>query len=143
MPIGTLSAEQEADLRQGKQYPVGKQGTVSLRLDTVTSVPVIGLSGKIMGGEAVTAIEALTEYLDSIPGYVIFNMHGLEYVSSTTLGFIARLALERHENGHDIFICNMGERVVWLLSVLDMNDFFQVRDTVEDAVSDALIRGTR
>lgn len=139
MSVGSLSPEEEAILRQGKTYAESEQGRVCIHLDCVTSVPVITLEGRLYGSDAEIATKGAREDLAKIPGYVILDMPNLEYMSSTMLGFIAQLALERHEGNHDIFLCSMGPRVRSMLRVLDMEDFFHIRSSLEEAVSDALI----
>ncbi|MBN2713519.1 MAG: STAS domain-containing protein, partial [Planctomycetes bacterium] len=123
MGVGELSEQEEAALWTGRKYMIGEQGYVKIELHPVTSIPVITFSGKIMGNTAGMAIEKVRCYVTKVPGYVIFDVGECDYISSTTLGFIASLALERHESGYDIFVTSMTEKMRWLLSVLDMDDF--------------------
>ncbi len=140
MAIGTLTAAEEQELRAGLIWDLAGQGEIQLGLHPVTSVPVVGFRGRILGEAAGRAIEAAADLLDRVPGYVILDMAACEYMSSSTLGFVARLALERHEGGQDIFVAGVNPKVRWLLSIMDLNDFFHQRATVEEAASDILIR---
>lgn len=141
MGVGKLNEQEEATLWNGRKYLIGDRGYMKLELHKVTSIPVLSISGKIMGNTAAMAIEKIDAYLEKVPGYLIIDMDGCEYMSSTTLGFLARLAFDRHESGHDVFLVSVGEKVSWMLSIMDMDDFFQVRDSVEEAATEALVRG--
>lgn len=69
-------------------------------------------------------------------GYInlIFDCKSLSYVSSTGIGVFSALLKNIKLQSGDIIIVNMPEKVSEVFQLLGFSQFFQFRDTVEDAV---------
>lgn len=66
---------------------------------------------------------------------IIFNCSNLNYVSSTGIGsFTAFLKLVKPKNG-DIVLLNIQPKVYEVFQLLGFSQFFNIKETIEDAVN--------
>lgn len=59
--------------------------------------------------------------------YIIIDMKKLEFISSAGVGSILGSAEVLREMGGDIILCNASENIMYVLSVLDLTEYFTIR----------------
>lgn len=134
-----LSREEAQQLRAGVTHDVPPRGTIRVQLDPVSHVPIIALIGQVTGPEARQIMDGVHEKMSRIRGSLIIDLAACEYLPSEMIGFLTKFAFERHEAGQRLFLCAVPRRIEVTLALLNMDDFFHRRDSVEDAVAAAVI----
>ena len=64
---------------------------------------------------------------------VIIDMGQLEFLSSAGVGSILGTVGRAREMGGDIILCNLSDRVLHILEVLDLCDYLTIRENEEAA----------
>ncbi len=78
-------------------------------------------------------VEAITDLQDRKYKFIIMDFSELEFLSSAGVGSILGTIEISRELGGDIIICNASEKILHILEVLDLLDYFTIRDKLEDA----------
>ena len=60
--------------------------------------------------------------------YIIVDMTNLKFLSSAGVGAILGAVGRARETGGDIILCNLSERIVHILSILDLCGYLTVKE---------------
>ncbi len=66
---------------------------------------------------------------------LIFNCSGLNYVSSTGIGSFTSFLKTVKPRGGDVVLINIQPKVYEVFQLLGFSQFFNIRDTIEEAIS--------
>lgn len=72
--------------------------------------------------------------------YAIIDMKELEFLSSAGVGSILGVLGGFRDAGGDIVLCNVGERILHILEILDLRDFLTIEQNEESAKNYCLTR---
>lgn len=133
-----MTEEEINSLVAGVTYSLEETGAICLSLHPVTRIPIIQYQGYCAGIEARHALEDIQKKLADIKGNLIIDLEECEYLPSEMIGFITKFAFERHEARQKLFLCAVPRKVAVTLALLDMDDFFHMRQKVEDAVAESI-----
>jgi anti-anti-sigma factor len=65
--------------------------------------------------------------------YLILDMDGLEFLSSAGVGSILGSLGKTRDSGGDIILCNVPEKILHILKILDLCDYLTIKQTREEA----------
>lgn len=78
-------------------------------------------------------VQKISELQNSGYKFILLDFSNLEFLSSAGVGSILGTIEISREQGGNIIICNPSEKIMHILEVLDLIDFFTIINTVEDA----------
>jgi len=78
-------------------------------------------------------VETITDLQTNSYKFILLDFSDLEFLSSAGVGSILGTIEISREMGGDIIICNASEKIMHVLEILDLLDFFTLRKTIEDA----------
>lgn len=86
----------------------------------------------------------MTEVMSSLHDdgykYIIVDMTSLEFLSSAGVGSILGAVGRSRAAGGDIILCNLSERILHILSILDLCDYLTIREDEEAARESCSVR---
>ena len=101
-----------------------------LRDDTVLLNP-----GRMLdNSNAHEMVREITTLFSSGFKYVIIDMCNLEFLSSAGVGSILGTVEDFREAGGDLILCNLSSTILHVLEVLDLDEYFTIKDDREEAV---------
>ena len=78
-------------------------------------------------------VEAITELQNNGCKFILLDFSDLEFLSSAGVGSIlGTIEISREMEG-DIIICNASTKIMHILELLDLVDYFTIKRTVEEA----------
>lgn len=78
-------------------------------------------------------VQTIMELQNSGYKFILLDFSDLVFFSSAGVGSILGTIEISRELGGDIIICNASDKIMHILEVLDLIDFFTIIKTVEDA----------
>ena len=97
---------------------------------------VLELSGRLDTSNYESFSEELFMKLEEGEKYIVMDMEGLEYISSSGLRvFLAALKKMRAENG-DIALCCMNDKINEVFNISGFSSLFKVYVSLNDAVAE-------
>jgi len=88
---------------------------------------VIYTSKSLDNSNAHEMTAALSEAQEAGYRYIIIDMRELEFLSSAGVGSILGVLGRSREDGGDIILCNVRDRILHILGVLDLCDFLTIK----------------
>jgi anti-sigma B factor antagonist len=73
--------------------------------------------------------------------YLILDMNGLEFLSSAGVGSILGSLGKTRDSGGDIILCNVPEKILHVLKILDLCDYLTIRQSREEARDLCAVKG--
>lgn len=102
----------------------------------VNGVVVLELSGKIMGGPDATLLnDKLHELIESGKTKVIADLEKVNWMNSSGLGILIGGLTTMRNNGGDLKLANITDRIQSLLMITKLLTVFETFDTVDKAVA--------
>ena len=78
-------------------------------------------------------VETITELQNNGHKFILLDFSELEFLSSAGVGSIlGTIEISREMEG-DIIICNASSKIMHILELLDLVDYFTIKGTVEEA----------
>jgi len=78
-------------------------------------------------------VETITELQNNGYKFILLDFSDLEFLSSAGVGSIlGTIEISREMEG-DIIICNASSKIMHILELLDLVDYFTIKGTVEEA----------
>lgn len=100
------------------------------------AVAILDFSGKIMGGpDAGLLNDKLHELIDNNQVRVVADLGNVDWMNSSGLGILIQGLNTMRNNGGDIKLANVTERIKSLLMITKLTRIFEIFDTVDDAVA--------
>ncbi|WP_407398323.1 STAS domain-containing protein [Treponema sp.] len=105
------------------------------KIDGIDNAVLVILNGYIDTYNSVYFQKQVNKIVGAGLVNIIFNCSNLNYVSSTGIGsFTAFLKLVKPKNG-DIVLLNIQPKVYEVFQLLGFSQFFNIKETIEDAVA--------
>ena len=102
----------------------------------VDGIVVLELSGKIMGGPDATLLnDKLHELIETQKTNVIANLAKVNWMNSSGLGILIGGLTTMRNNGGDLRLANVTDRIKSLLMITKLITVFKSYDTLEEAIS--------
>lgn len=101
----------------------------------VDEVLVLEPKGKIMGGPDATLLhDKLHDYIDQNKKKVIIDLSKVEWMNSTGLGILISGLTTMRNNGGELKLAGITEKIQSLLTITKLITVFENYDTVEQAI---------
>lgn len=104
------------------------------RVDDIEGALVLYLSGYIDTYNSNFFQKRISRAVDAGYNKLIFNCGGLTYVSSTGIGSFTAFLKAVKPRGGDIVLLEIQPRVYEVFQLLGFSQFFNIRDTLDDAI---------
>lgn len=102
----------------------------------VGDVVVLELAGKIMGGPDASLLnDKLHDLLDKGKTKVVAELAGVSWMNSSGLGILIGGLTTMRNNGGDLKLANVTDRIQSLLMITKLLTVFDAHDTLEKAVA--------
>jgi len=102
----------------------------------VNGIIVLDLSGKIMGGPDATLLnDKLHELIETQKTKVVANLAKVNWMNSSGLGILISGLTTMRNNGGDLRLANVTERIKSLLMITKLITVFSTYDSLEEAIS--------
>jgi anti-sigma B factor antagonist len=99
-------------------------------------VMVLEPKGKIMGGPDATALhDQLHEFIDQNKKKVVIDLAKVDWMNSTGLGILISGLTTLRNNGGELKLANVTEKIQSLLTITKLITVFECYDSVEDSVA--------
>lgn len=99
--------------------------------------PSILVKGKVVGTYASSLLENVSKKLEEPPGHLIVDLTQCQFLSSIALGFLAVVASQRLETGHNVFLVAPNTMVKNIIRLMGFEQVFVRCDTLEEALARA------
>ena len=99
-------------------------------------VAVLSLDGDVLGGPDGSALhDALAAARGDGPLQAIVDLSGVRFMNSSGLGMLVGALTSARNTGGDLRLADVGDRVLAILQVTQLDGVFQRFDSVDDAVA--------
>jgi anti-sigma B factor antagonist len=96
---------------------------------------VLEPKGKIMGGPDATMLhERLHDYIEQGKKKVVIDLAQVDWMNSTGLGILISGLTTLRNNGGELKLANVTDKIQSLLTITKLVTVFEAFDSVEDAV---------
>ncbi|NIV93005.1 anti-sigma factor antagonist [candidate division KSB1 bacterium] len=101
----------------------------------VNNVMVLELSGKIMGGPDATLLnDKLHEFIEQGKSNIVADLGKVNWMNSSGLGILIGALTTMRNNGGDLKLVNIPDRIQSLLMITKLLTVFESFDTIEQAI---------
>ncbi|MEI0476488.1 STAS domain-containing protein [Brachyspira pulli] len=108
---------------------------MSLNIEDKGTVKVVSLVGKLDVNLSVSIEAELEQLVESGSHYLILELSGIEYLSSSGIRvFISIMRKIKDKNGRLVLAC-VPDIIKKILKTVELEDLFEVYDSVDDAVA--------
>jgi len=109
---------------------------MKLTSQKIEDVMVLEPKGKIMGGPDATLLhDQLHEFIDQNMKKVVIDLAKVDWMNSTGLGILISGLTTLRNNGGELKLANVTEKIQSLLTITKLITVFECFDSVEDAVA--------
>ncbi len=107
-----------------------------LRLDSrsVGDVMVVQCTGRIVAGAEVHSLQSLLEKVWPRHHQVVLQLERVEFLDSSGLGALVRMASTARANGYDLKLCALPQQVRKTLEVTNLLSLFKTYDSEAEAI---------
>ena len=99
-------------------------------------VVILELSGKIMGGPDATLLnDKLHELIESEKKHIVADLQNVNWMNSSGLGILIGGLTTMRNNGGDLKLANITERIQSLLMITNLLTVFESHDTLDKAIA--------
>jgi anti-sigma B factor antagonist len=104
--------------------------------ENINNIVVIHLEGNVMGGpEAVKVNEEINQLLDNKKEKLIIDLSKVNRMNSSGLGILINALTTFKQNGGELKLANLTDRVKGLLAITKLNTIFETYDNVDSAIN--------
>ena len=108
---------------------------MEINQENINNVVVIRLEGNVMGGpEAVKVNEVINQLLDDDEKKLVIDLGKVNRMNSSGLGILINALTTFKQNGGELKLANLTDRVKGLLTITKLNTIFESYDTVDAAI---------
>lgn len=101
-----------------------------------SGVIILEPKGKIMGGPDATLLhDQLHEYIGQNKKKIVIDLSKVEWMNSTGLGILISGLTTLRNNGGELKLARVTEKIESLLTITKLITVFESFDTVEDAIT--------
>lgn len=95
---------------------------------------VVSLQGNLIGKEqTIGFFEELENEINEGAENIIIDLAEMQYLNSTGLSIFIRILTMVRNNGGDVVVVNVPEKINKLLVITKLNSVFNIKDNVENA----------
>ena len=99
------------------------------------SIVIIVLDGEMVGGpDATVLIEKLHDLIDSGKNRIVVDLAKVDWMNSSGLGILIGGLTTMRNNGGDLKLASITERIQSLLMITKLLTVFESYDTIEKAI---------
>jgi anti-sigma B factor antagonist len=96
---------------------------------------IVEVSGRLENGDSCLQLRELAKRLTSEGGrYFVLNMADISYIDSAGLGLLLSIYATIRNQGGDLKLLNVGQRVMELLRMMRLDSVFQLYEDEETAI---------
>jgi len=99
-------------------------------------ISVFEPEGRIDTESANKMDEALQAAISAGKAKMVMDMSKVTYISSAGLRILASVQMKNRENGGDLKMAGLNERVMRVFRIIGFDMFFSIHDTVEKAIAE-------
>lgn len=109
------------------------------KIKTKDNIWILTLKGRFISeSDAYMLINQLDELIDNEEINFIFNLEGLEYINSSGLNALIHSLTVSRNNGGEVVLCKMPQKIKDLLIATKLNSIFTVKES--EALAKAHLR---
>lgn len=109
---------------------------MTVKEQEIGDVVVLELSGKIMGGPDASLLnDKLHELIDKNQTKVIADLNKVNWMNSSGLGILIGGLTTMRNNGGDLKLANVTDRIQSLLMITKLLTVFETHDSIDKAVA--------
>ena len=109
---------------------------MTVKEQEIGEVVVLELSGKIMGGPDASLLnDKLHELIDKKKTKVIADLNKVNWMNSSGLGILIGGLTTMRNNGGDLKLANVTDRIQSLLMITKLLTVFETHDSLDKAVA--------
>lgn len=102
----------------------------------INDVMVLEPKGKIMGGPDATVLhDMLHEFIDQNKKKVVIDLAKVDWMNSTGLGILISSLTTLRNNGGELKLANVTDKIQSLLTITKLITVFESYDSVDDAAA--------
>ncbi|MEJ2195899.1 MAG: STAS domain-containing protein [Ignavibacteriaceae bacterium] len=108
---------------------------MNVKIDEKYNAVVLELKGKLMGGPFMQEMnETLHKFIDEGKKNVVIDLGGVSFVSSSGIGILISAYTTMKNNGGNLKIANISDKVKGLLSITKLDSIFEHYSEVDEAL---------
>ena len=108
---------------------------MNVKIDEKYNAVVLELKGKLMGGPFMQEMnETLHKFIDEGKKNVVIDLGGVSFVSSSGIGILISAYTTMKNNGGNLKIANISDKVKGLLSITKLDSIFEQYSEVDEAL---------
>jgi anti-sigma B factor antagonist len=108
---------------------------MTIKEQEMDNVVVLELSGKIMGGPDASLLnDKLHELIDKGKTKVVADLNKVNWMNSSGLGILIGGLTTMRNNGGDLKLANVTDRIQSLLMITKLLTVFETHDSLEKAI---------
>ncbi len=109
---------------------------MEIRQKKMASATVLEMQGDIIGAaESSLLIDLLHDLLESGQKHVVLDLTRVSWMNSSGLGTLINSLQIMRQNGGDLKLCGISEKIKTLFSVTKLQSVFDIHPSVEEAVA--------
>ena len=99
-----------------------------------TDLLIVALQGNLIGKEQIGELfnEIDFELAEGVEN-IIIDLEDMQYLNSTGLSIFIQILTKVRNNGGDVVVVNVPEKINKLLVITKLNSVFNIKDSVENA----------
>ena len=106
----------------------------SYQLNKENDLLIIALQGNLIGKEQVGDLFAEIDFeLNQGVENIIIDLQEMQYLNSTGLSIFIQILTKVRNNGGDVVVVNVPEKINKLLVITKLNSVFNIKDSVDNA----------
>lgn len=108
---------------------------MDIRFDQENDIIIVALYGKLESSSTENLRFELEQYLDVSELKMLFDLHGVDYISSEGMQVLQLLAKSIKDNHGEIIFCNIPEYIRESFDITGFNQLFKIVDSKEEAIT--------
>jgi len=117
--------------------------SVSVKIEEISGVSVVGLNGRIVLGEESGALrETVKNLIAAGKSKIVLDMSNVTYIDSAGLGILVAAHVSAKTQGAAISLCALGQKFREVLQLTRLLTIFDVYETREAAIQGSLQKAT-
>lgn len=108
---------------------------LSIETDTMQSISVMTLKGRVDSDTVPEFDVALTKLLDDHRNKIVLNLHSVDFLSSAGLRAMVKALKDAQKSGGDLHLASVSQPIEVILRTVGMMQMFKMFSTSEEAAA--------
>lgn len=109
--------------------------TVSIDIEDRSGVSLLRLTGELLATDNAAFVDAVMPLVEQgTKTRIVLDLGGVTLISSIGLGSLVRVTAQVNSRGGRMLLANLRPFVADVLKVTDLDKFFEICESVEDAL---------